>query len=71
MLRAHCGNFAGLKGAISAQGETMKQYKGITIERAGMNSSGIRWTASTGSGLILKADTLAGIKQLINAHTRA
>ena len=44
----------------------MRQYKGITIERASMNSSGIRWTASTGNGLVLKADTLEGIKQLIS-----
>jgi len=48
----------------------MKTYKGITIERAGINSSGIRWTASTGSGITLKADTLAGMKKLISAHTR-
>ena len=48
------------------KGDIMKQYKGITIERASMNSSGIRWTASTGNGLVLKADTLEGIKQLIS-----
>ena len=28
-------------------------------------SSGIRWNASTGAGLVLKADTLGGIKELI------
>jgi len=43
----------------------MRQYMGVTIERAGMNASGIRWTASMGTGRVLKADTLAGIKELI------
>lgn len=36
-------------------------YRGVIIWRAGINSSGIRYTAYGG----LKADTLAGIKQLI------
>lgn len=48
----------------------MKTYKGITIERAGINSSGIRWTARTNTGIVLKADTLAGMRQLISAHMR-
>lgn len=39
-------------------------YKGVLIETAGLNSSGIRWTAF-GDGGFLRADTLAGIKRLI------
>ena len=38
-----------------------RTYKGVTIWPAGMNSSGIRWTAAGG----LKASTLEGIKRLI------
>jgi hypothetical protein len=42
----------------------MKTYFGILIARAGFNSSGIRWTALTDDGT-LKADTLAGLRELI------
>lgn len=39
-------------------------YLGVHIERAGINSSGIRWTALTSTGFV-RADTLAGIRMLI------
>ena len=45
----------------------MRLYKGIIIERAGINSTGIRWTCLTPYG-VLRADTLAGMKVLIT-HT--
>ncbi len=41
-----------------------RQYKGVNIHPAGRNASGIRWNALTDQG-ILRADTLAGLKQLI------
>lgn len=41
-------------------------YMNITIFPAAYNASGIRWNAIGKNG-ILKADTLAGIKQLIKA----
>jgi hypothetical protein len=44
-----------------------RTYKGVTICPAGKNSSGIRWTALTKRGF-LRADTLAGIKQLIKEN---
>ena len=41
-------------------------YMGVTIERAAMNSSDIRWSARIGDmGFCLRADTLAGLKALI------
>ena len=40
-------------------------YRGVWIERAGANSSGMRWNALTVAG-ILRADTLAGIKAMIS-----
>ena len=43
----------------------MRIYRGYIIERAGINSSGIRWTALTEVGF-LRSDTLAGLKELIN-----
>jgi len=42
-----------------------RAYRGVNIYPASGGSSGIRWSASTGSGLVLKADTLDGIKALI------
>lgn len=48
----------------------MKTYLGINIYPASPNSSGIRWYARTGAGLTLKADTLAGIKELIREHLK-
>lgn len=42
----------------------MRTYKGINIWEADNNSSGIRWTATVNS-YRLRADTLAGIKELI------
>lgn len=47
----------------------MRIYKGYIIERCGINSSGMRWTALGANGY-LKADTLTGIKELINEDIR-
>ena len=47
----------------------MRIYKGYIIERCGINSSGMRWTTLGANGY-LKADTLAGIKELINEDIR-
>lgn len=41
-------------------------YRGVWIDIAGPNSSGIRWSARTDQGYV-RADTLAGIKELIRA----
>ena len=48
----------------------VRTYMGVFIERADINSSGIRWTAFVQGAGTLKADTLQGIKQLIK-HTLA
>jgi len=45
----------------------MKSYKGQNIYPADSNSSGMRWMTRTCKG-ILKADTLAGLKQMISAQ---
>jgi hypothetical protein len=45
----------------------MWAYRGINVYPADRNSSGFRWTAITGSGLKLKADTKDGMKQLIRS----
>lgn len=42
-----------------------RKYRGINIVPVSGGSAGIRWCAQTGSGLMLKADTLDGIKKLI------
>ena len=47
----------------------MRTYKGYIIDRCGINSSGMRWT-TLGTNGYLKADTLAGIKELINEDIR-
>ena len=47
----------------------MRTYKGYIIERCGVNSSGMKW-ATLGTDGYLKADTLAGIKELINEDIR-
>ena len=47
----------------------MRIYKGYIIERCGINSSGMRWT-TLGTNGYLKADTLAGVKELINEDIR-
>ena len=47
----------------------MRIYKGYIIERCSINSSGMRW-ATFGTKGYLKADTLAGIKELINEDIR-
>ena len=49
----------------------MRTYKGYTIERCGINSSGMRWYTSSINGGYLKADTLAGVKELINDDIRS
>lgn len=43
----------------------MKTYFGVTIWKAGVNSSGMRWSAINPNGGMFRADTLAGIKELI------
>ena len=43
---------------------TIKWFKGVAIHPAGINGSGIRWTASVNETR-LRADTLAGIRALI------
>lgn len=45
----------------------MKTYKGIDIFKCGPNSSGMRYYARI-AGRTLKADSLAGIKNLIRGH---
>ena len=47
----------------------MRIYRGYIIERAGINSSGMRWSA-LGTDGYLKADTLSGIKELIKEDIR-
>ena len=47
----------------------MRTSKGYIIERCGVNSSGMKW-ATLGTNGYLKADTLAGIKELINEDIR-
>lgn len=47
----------------------MRTYKGYIIDRCAPNSSGMRWSARGIDGY-LKADTLAGIKQLITEDMR-
>lgn len=42
----------------------VRTYYGAVIHRAGPNTSGIRWHAYA-NGRSLRADTLAGIRQLI------
>lgn len=50
--------------------DKQRRYMGVNIYRASLNSSGIRWNASTGSGLVLKADTLDGIRKLIKEASK-
>lgn len=45
----------------------VRTYRGVNIWPADRNGSGIRWTATV-HGSRLRADTLAGIKQLIAAE---
>lgn len=40
-------------------------YMGLTITRAPLNASGIRWIADNPNGGYLRADTLAGLRELI------
>jgi hypothetical protein len=42
-----------------------REYRGVLIVPVCRNSSGIRWCARPGIGVMLKSDTLAGIKELI------
>lgn len=45
--------------------KTMYTYKGFNIFKSDFNASGIKWYCRTNSG-ILRADTLAGMRKLIN-----
>ena len=45
--------------------DAIKWYKGVAIYPAGINSSGIRWTARV-NGRLLRADTLNGIRAIIS-----
>lgn len=47
-----------------APGAVHSTYYGCDITRAGWNAAGIRWHAFTGNGQV-RADTLAGIRELI------
>ncbi len=47
----------------------MKRYKGYDIFKHDSNSSGMRWYAYGKHGK-LRADTLAGIKALINSEVK-
>jgi hypothetical protein len=52
-----------------AAGEVHSEYRGALITRAGINSSGIKWTAHVdnpvrGAGLV-RSDTLDGIRRMI------
>ena len=44
------------------------RYKGITVYRAAMNASGIRWYARIGTGQTLRANTKQGMRELITAY---
>ena len=44
------------------------QYKGVTVFPAGINSSGIRWTANMGIGITLRAENKQEMRQLITQH---
>jgi hypothetical protein len=48
------------------EGFSMWIYKGFYIYPASRNSSGIRWYCLSGRGGYLRADTKAGIRELIN-----
>ena len=44
-------------------------YKGVNVDPAGINSSGIRWSAlMPEAGGYLKADTKAGMRELITHY---
>lgn len=45
----------------------MWTYRGINVYPADRNASGVRWIASTGSGMKLRADTKEGMRQLIRS----
>lgn len=44
---------------------TDRWYRGVLIQVASVNSSGIRWFARLGDGRVVRAETLQDIKQLI------
>lgn len=41
------------------------EYKGVVVFPAGLNSSGIRWSANAHVGMTLRADTKQGMRELI------
>jgi len=47
----------------------MKNYKGYIIHKSDYNSSGMRWECFGNNGR-LRADTLAGLKELINSELK-
>ncbi len=50
----------------------MWTYRGVNVYPAGLNSSGIRWYAlgyQLGLGMTLKADTKAGMRELIRHYS--
>ena len=53
---------------MNAKTRKAREYMYSIIMPASPNCSGIRWYAYIGTGLCLKADTLAGIKQLIRHY---
>lgn len=48
--------------------DKMWTYRGVDVYPADRNSSGIRWYARMGIGYTLRADTMQGMRQLINKH---
>jgi hypothetical protein len=45
-----------------------RTYRGVEIERAGLNGSGIRWVAFIPGHGFLRADTLDGVRELIREY---
>ena len=45
-----------------------REYRGLIIDKAGSNSSGIGYCARTGEGITLKAETLSDIKWMIKSY---
>lgn len=60
-----------MKGSseITMESGKVRTYKGVNLWPAGRNDSGIRWQATV-NGRNLRADTLAGIKQLVTEELK-
>jgi len=52
------------------QSTEIREYMGTNIYSCELNSSGMRWYASSRKGGYLRADTLYGIKELIRREAR-